>query len=93
MKDTFQKLCSVSDDAQAGLIAGLLKEEGIPYKLRYGGAGAVYVSSAIFGVQILVPAFAYERAQELLQGLSAPIDEETLARLAEEAGPAPDDAE
>lgn len=87
MQDTVKRLCSVPDDAQAGLIADLLEQEGIPHELRYGGAGAVYVSSSIYGVRIFVPASDYERAQELMQGLLTPIDEETLARLAEEAGP------
>lgn len=89
MQDTVKMLCSVPDDAQAGLIAGLLEEEGIPHELRYGGAGAVYVSSSIYGIKIMVPAADYERAKELLESLMTPIDEETLARLAEEAATEP----
>ncbi|HWR22536.1 MAG TPA: DUF2007 domain-containing protein [Feifaniaceae bacterium] len=87
MRNTVKKLCSVRDDAEAGLITGLLEEEGIPFALRHGGAGAAYVSSSIYGVDLLVAESDYERAQALLAGVLAPIDEETLARLAEEAAP------
>ncbi len=85
MQDKVKKLCSVRDDAEAGLITGLLEQEGIPHGLRHGGAGSVYVSASIYGVDILVAESDYERAQTLLEGIFTPIDEETLARLAEEA--------
>jgi len=59
---------TASGMTQANLIAGRLKSEGIPVKLRYEAAGSIYAITidGLGEVRILVPAADGERAREIL---------------------------
>jgi hypothetical protein len=52
-------LCTAQDEAQAGLMAGILENAGIPYVIRHSGAGPIYGSASIFGVELHVPSSSY----------------------------------
>lgn len=72
---TEQLLCSARDEAQAGLIAGMLESAGIPYILRRPGPGMVYNSPLIFGVNVYVAPDGYQEAKALLDGYFAQTQE------------------
>ena len=61
-------LCTAHDEAQAGLLAGMLETAGIPYTMKHPGAGPIYGSAALFGVELYVPANGYEEARALMDG-------------------------
>lgn len=60
-------LCNVKNYAEAGMITGILENEGIPYRTYTFGGGARYRSDLLFGVEIQVLEQAYEQAKELLE--------------------------
>lgn len=60
-------LCTAQDEAQAGLIAGILENAGIPYIIRHQGAGPIYGSASIFGVELHVPTPSFAQAKEILE--------------------------
>ncbi|HWQ57723.1 MAG TPA: DUF2007 domain-containing protein [Clostridia bacterium] len=53
---------------EAGIICGILDENGVPYYTMTPGLGAVYVSSLNMGVQVYVSEEDYERARALTDG-------------------------
>lgn len=59
-------LRNVRNEAEAGMAAGILENEGIPVRVFSRGAGQVYSMDTLFGAEIQVPEEAHERAQELL---------------------------
>ncbi len=61
-------LCTAKSDAQAGLICGILENAGIPFVVKYPGAGTLYGSPVLFGVELYVPKSAYSLASKLLEG-------------------------
>lgn len=68
-------LCTAQDEAQAGLMAGILENAGIPYVIRHSGAGPIYGSASIFGVELHVPSSSYAQAKELLEAyVSRPVE-------------------
>jgi hypothetical protein len=59
---------TASGMTQANIITGRLESEGIPTKLHYEAAGAIYAITidGLGEVRILVPAADWERAREIL---------------------------
>ncbi len=72
---TEKLLCTAADEAQAGLICGLLENAQIPFVVRYPGAGVLYGSPVLFGVELYVPKSAYTSALELLEGCAFNVQE------------------
>lgn len=64
----WERIATASGMAQAKIIAGRIESEGIPTKLSYEAAGAIYAITidGLGEVKILVPASDWERAKELL---------------------------
>jgi hypothetical protein len=64
----WEAVATASGMAQANIIAGRLTSEGIPTKLRYEAAGAIYAVTVdgLGEVRILVPVADWERAREIL---------------------------
>lgn len=80
-------LCNTRSEAEAGMVAGILENEGIPVQVSSRGAGQVYSLSALFGTEILVPEEAHARARELLDAYfqeNAVLLETELAQEGEE---------
>ncbi|MDL2235110.1 DUF2007 domain-containing protein [Christensenellaceae bacterium OttesenSCG-928-L17] len=67
MRETARLLLNAPDEAIAGMICGMLENEGIPYYTNVPGAGAIYGSANLFGVQIYVLPADYERANALVE--------------------------
>ena len=72
---TEKLLCTAADEAQAGLICGLLQNAQIPFVVRYPGVGVLYGSPVLFGVELYVPSSAYATALELLKGCAFDVQE------------------
>ncbi len=53
---------------EAGIICGILDENGIPYYTMTPGPGAIYAASVNMGVKIYVSEEDYERAVQLTDG-------------------------
>jgi hypothetical protein len=64
----WEAVATASGMTQANLIAGRLESEGIPTKLDYEAAGAIYAITidGLGEVRILVPADDWDRAREVL---------------------------
>jgi hypothetical protein len=64
----WEPVATASGMAQANIIAGRLKSEGISTKLHYEAAGAIYAITidGLGEVRILVPVVDWERAKEVL---------------------------
>jgi hypothetical protein len=64
----WEAVATASGMTQANLIAGRLESEGIPTKLDYEAAGAIYAITidGLGEVRILVPVADWERAREVL---------------------------
>lgn len=82
------KLVSASDGIQADLIAGMLKEQGIPVmrkKLGSGGYMQVYMGFSVYGEEIYVDEADYEQAAEVL-GVLREVDPAGIEENTEEDG-------
>ncbi|HOG01295.1 MAG: hypothetical protein BWY35_00141 [Firmicutes bacterium ADurb.Bin248] len=53
---------------EAGILCGILDENGIPYYTVTPGPGAIYAASVNMGVRIFVSEEDYERAFQLTDG-------------------------
>ncbi|MBA4423507.1 MAG: hypothetical protein C0390_10505 [Syntrophus sp. (in: bacteria)] len=64
----WEAVAAASGMTQANIITGRLESEGIPTKLQYEAAGAIYAITidGLGEVRILVPAADWERAREVL---------------------------
>ncbi|MDP1991463.1 MAG: DUF2007 domain-containing protein [Syntrophales bacterium] len=64
----WEAVATASGMTQANLIAGRLESEGIPAKLHYEAAGAIYAITidGLGEVRILVPVADWARAREIL---------------------------
>ena len=64
----WEAVATASGMTQANIIAGRLESEGIPTKLDYEAAGAIYAITidGLGEVRILVPVDDWERAREVL---------------------------
>lgn len=64
----WESVATASGMAQANIIVGRLESEGIPTKLHYEAAGAIYAITidGLGEVRILVPVADWERAKEIL---------------------------
>lgn len=64
----WESVATASGTAQANIIVGRLESEGIPTKLSYDAAGAIYAITidGLGEVRILVPVVDWERAKEIL---------------------------
>ena len=73
----WEAVATASGMTQANIIAGRLESEGIPTKLHYESAGAIYAITidGLGEVRILVPIADWERAKEIL---SYPYDDGEL---------------
>lgn len=61
-------LINVPSPPEAGIICGILDENGIPYYTMTPGMGAVYAASINLGVKIYVSEEDYARAVEVTDG-------------------------
>ena len=72
-------LVNCSDEIEATMITGALKEEGIPSRTQYRGASGDYMK-IITGlgrdVDILVPAQEHTRAKAILESLQTEMEPE-----------------
>lgn len=66
--DLWEVVATAAGMAQAKIITGRLASDGIPTRLRYEAAGAIYAITVdgLGEVKILVPVPDWERAKELL---------------------------
>ena len=64
----WEAVATASGMTQANIITGRLESEGIPTKLHYEAAGAIYAITidGLGEVRILVPVADWERAREIL---------------------------
>ena len=64
----WEAVATASGMTQANIITGRLESEGIPTKLHYEAAGAIYAITidGLGEVRILVPANDWDRAKEIL---------------------------
>ena len=64
----WEAVATASGKTQANIITGRLESEGIPTKLHYEAAGAIYAITidGLGEVQILVPVADWERARMIL---------------------------
>ena len=64
----WEAVATTSGMTQANIITGRLASEGIPTKLHYEAAGAIYAITidGLGEVRILVPVADWERAREIL---------------------------
>lgn len=64
----WEAVATASGITQANIIAGRLDSEGIPTKLHYEAAGAIYAITidGLGEVRILVPVADWERARDIL---------------------------
>ena len=64
----WEEVVTASGMTQANIITGRLESEGIPTKLQYEAAGAIYAITidGLGEVRILVPVADWERAKEVL---------------------------
>lgn len=72
-------LTTARDDCELGIIRCLLEENQVPFLTRDRESGnymRILVGSNIFGTDILVNQEDFEKASELLNGISAAADEE-----------------
>lgn len=60
-------LCNARNEMEAGLITGILDNDGISHRCFSRGAGGIYGMPTLFGVEIQVEEGALGRAKELLQ--------------------------
>lgn len=60
-------LCNAKNYIEAGMITGILDNEGIPHRTFALGAGMRHRSDLLLGVQIQVPACDYDEAKDLLE--------------------------
>ena len=67
-EDLWEVVATAAGMTQANLITGRLASDGIPTRLRYEAAGAIYAITVdgLGEVKILVPVPDWERAKELL---------------------------
>ena len=66
-------LISVTGNYELAVIEGILDDNNIPFVLNdrgSGGAMRLYFGGSIFGSDILVAKRDYERAKELIEGIS-----------------------
>lgn len=75
--DYWREVCRVGGLNIAHVIAGRLETDGIPTRLRYEAAGAIYAITidGLGEVAIIVPEREWERARDIL---SRTYDEEEL---------------
>ena len=66
MKKDANLLINVPDEGIAGVICGMLENEGIARRVVVPGAGAIYGAASLFGVQIYVKPEDYTRAKEIV---------------------------
>ena len=66
--DFWEAVATVSGMTQANIIVGRLESEGIPTKLHYEAAGAIYAVTidGLGEVRILVPVNDWGKAKEIL---------------------------
>jgi hypothetical protein len=66
--DFWEAVTTASGMTQANIIVGRLESEGIPTKLYYDAAGAIYAVTidGLGEVRILVPVNDWEKAKEIL---------------------------
>ncbi len=69
-------LCTARDEAQAGLMAGILENAGIPYLIKHRGVGHIYGGASIFGVELHVPSSVFSQAKELLEAYASQTESE-----------------
>jgi hypothetical protein len=72
-------LVNCSDEFEAALIMGALKEEGIPSMTKYRSGSGDYlriITGVGKDVDILVPAEEYSRAKSILESLQAELEPE-----------------
>jgi Putative prokaryotic signal transducing protein len=84
MSEELKTVTSVTSEAEADLICSRLREEGIPAMVRRIVGGGQW--EPIGGSNVLVNEGDWERASALLKADEAPVSEEELTRLSEEAG-------
>ncbi len=70
-QDEASYLCTAGDEAQAGLLAGMLENAGIPYVIRHVGAGPLYGSAALFGVKLYVASDRLDQAKEIIDAYAS----------------------
>ena len=80
MKKDASLLINVPDEGIACMICGMLEDEGIAQHTVVPGAGAIYGSANLFGVQIYVKHEDYERAKAVVDSY-----QEAAASLLEKA--------
>jgi hypothetical protein len=66
--ELWEVIATAAGLTQANLITGRLASDGIPTRMRYEAAGAIYAITVdgLGEVQILVPVPQWERAKEIL---------------------------
>ncbi len=81
-------LCTTNDSLEADIIESKLRSENIPCERKYIGAAnfieIAFGSNTAYPIDIYVPAETLEDARNIID--EPPVDEEELAREAEEAG-------
>lgn len=75
-QDEASYLCTAGDEAQAGLLAGMLENAGIPYVIRHVGAGPLYGSAALFGVKLYVASDRIDQAKEIVEAYASQAQDE-----------------
>ncbi len=61
-------LYKAQNEAEAGMIAEVLRDAGIECLVKTQGAGFLYQSSILMGVDVCVAADQHEEAKELIEG-------------------------
>jgi len=67
-EDKWEVACRTSGMTSANIIAGRLKTEGIPTRLKYEAVGAIYAITidGLGEVEIMVPESLLDKAREIL---------------------------
>jgi|GEM_PF-3730571 len=66
MEEQEKYLYTALDEVQAGMLTDMLAQEHIPCVIRHKGVGYIYGGDFAFGVELYVPAAAYDEAKALL---------------------------
>ncbi|MBQ6704298.1 MAG: DUF2007 domain-containing protein [Clostridia bacterium] len=63
---------------EAGLVCGVLEQEGILFYRKEMGAGTMYCGGAIAGADVYVPESEFDRADEIMHSIlnAEPVEDE-----------------
>lgn len=66
-ESSLRLLTTAANEIEAGMISGILEQEGISYLAKSQGAGSIYHSGNLLGVNIYVTQADLKTAHELLE--------------------------